>query len=126
MANILLIDDEDIVRDVMRRMLELLGHRVVEAGGGQEGLRRFALDPYDLVITDIIMPDQDGLETILEIKKNGPETRILAVSGGGRHIPARDCLVAAHALGAHRFLSKPITMADLRSAVGELVGNTEG
>ena len=83
MARILVIDDDDRIRGMVLEMLSESGHEVGEASNGQEGLDQFRQTPTDLVITDILMPEKDGLEIIQILKKENPEVKIIAVSGGG-------------------------------------------
>ncbi len=116
MAHILIIDDEDMVRLTLRKMLEKAGHSVSEAADGSLGLKAFKAKPPDLVITDIIMPEKEGIETIVEIKKERPDMKIIAISGGGR-IGNLDFLAVAKQLGANEVLSKPFE----RQSVIELV-----
>jgi CheY-like chemotaxis protein len=89
MAHVLVIDDDVDVRWVIRRAVQADGHTVSEAGDGDEGLQRFAEQPPDLVITDILMPGREGIETIIELRRRRPELPILAISGGSRHHGAR-------------------------------------
>ncbi len=84
MPRILVIEDEIQVRRLTRQMLELEGFEVLEAGDGDTGLQMFAENSIDLVITDIIMPGKEGIETILELKQKRPDIKIIAISGGGR------------------------------------------
>ncbi len=121
MANILVIDDETEVRYAIRAVLEDQGHAVSEAETGTAGLSAIAdaPDPYDLVICDIIMPDKEGIETIVEIKQRLPDQKIVAISGGGR-IKKEDYLAVAAAVGATYTVSKPFdaeTLTDMVNAI---------
>lgn len=120
MARILVIDDEDMVRTTVRLILEKNGHQVIEAKNGNDGLRVAGGAKPDLVITDIIMPEKEGLETIMEMKALVPTARIVAMSGGGR---ARnlDFLTVAKKLGADQALRKPFTSAQLLETVNLLL-----
>lgn len=120
MSRILVVDDEAPIRDVMRKMLEKSGYEVVEAGDGREALQVFETDPTDLVITDILMPDQEGLQTIMELRQNHPDLKIIAISGGGVVGP-QTYLRMAEGFGADRTLTKPFTMNDLIEAVRALL-----
>lgn len=120
MARILIIDDNAELRTVMRRILESQGHRVSEAEDGRRGLLRLADQPVELVITDIIMPEQEGIEVILEIRKHAAGPKILAISGGSS-FDAESLLSDAQALGADAVLSKPFTAAALRARVESLL-----
>lgn len=125
MIRILVIDDEGEVRQVLRRMLEREGFEVVDAPDGKAGLKLFQEHPAEVVITDIIMPEKDGLETIQEIRKNRPETKIIAISGGGRLEPGL-YLDLAKRLGALRTLFKPFRLEEIVAAVQEVIGNRIG
>jgi len=84
MARILVVDDEDLVRLTLRQMLEAGGHEVIEAANGKQGVALEAENPVDLVVTDIIMPEQEGIETIVQLRRKNPSLKIIAISGGGR------------------------------------------
>ena len=122
MANILIIDDESEVRYAIRAVLEDIGHTVREAGTGTEGLERFQEGKYDLVICDIIMPDKEGIETIVEIRQIEPDQRIVAISGGGR-IKKEDYLAVAAAVGATHTISKPFDAETLTEMVTRILHN---
>jgi DNA-binding response OmpR family regulator len=96
------------------------GYQVTEARDGAEGLRIHRGDPADLIITDVVMPEKEGLETILELRKEFPALKILAISGGGRNQPG-DYLPVARKLGANRTLAKPFARAELLAAIRELL-----
>ena len=123
MARILIIDDEDAIRATLRSVLELEGHEVVEAGNGREGLDRFRETSPDLVITDMIMPDMEGIETILELQTLNPTLAVIAMSGGGR-TANMDFLKLAKKFGASLLLRKPFKMTDLVAAVNQCLGET--
>ncbi len=99
MARILVIDDEKIIRNVVRRYLEREGHEIVEAEDGEIGMRIYDKETFDLVITDIIMPNREGIETIAGIKHLNPEAKIIAMTGGGKAGP-RNYLQLARRFGA--------------------------
>ena len=82
MPRLLIIDDERLARLTLRKILERAGHEVMEASTGNEGLAMFRAKPCDLVITDIIMPDKEGIETIIELKRDFPGVRVIAISHG--------------------------------------------
>jgi CheY-like chemotaxis protein len=108
----LVIDDDDLVRGTIAAMLEAAGYVVVQAEDGQQGVQLFQHHPIDLVVTDILMPSKEGIETIVEIRQQNREVRIIAVSGGGA-IGATPVLDAARQLGADDVLSKPFSKAEL-------------
>lgn len=116
MANILLIDDDDILRDVLAGALAHYGHVVRQASNGNEGLKSYREQPADLVITDIVMPEKEGLDTIRDLRRDFPNARVIAMSGGLAHDP-RLYLHMAGKFGAHAVLAKPFPLADLIRAV---------
>lgn len=116
MSRILLIDDDASLRKMLRLTLLELGHTVIEACNGREGLQACAVTPVDLVLTDIIMPEKEGLETIMEMRRTDPHTRIVAMSGGGRMV-GKDYLALARRLGANRVLEKPFTTEEMEAAI---------
>ena len=122
MATILIVDDEAQFRKMLRQMLERAGHEVIEAVDGNEGGRLYRQLRPSLMITDIFMPEKEGLETIMELKHEFPEARILAISGGGRE---GDDLFLQHArqFGANSILKKPFERHELLDAVAEILGS---
>ncbi len=121
MARILLIDDEETFRVTLAKILQREQHQVTTAANGVEAMKQVMSSEFDLVITDLVMPEKEGLETILEIRKILPELKIIAMSGGGRG-SAYDYLKIASKMGADRTLAKPFTKAEIILAIGELVG----
>ena len=120
MGRILIIDDDQALRGTMRKILERAGHEVREAADGVEGLKLFREDPPDLVVTDLVMPRKEGIETIMEIRAASEHVRILAVSGADAGVPAGR-LFDAEALGANASLPKPFTVDQLTSVVAALL-----
>ena len=116
MARILVIDDEELIRETIRMKLELSGHVVIEAANGVEGLRALDDGLFDLVVTDIIMPEQEGIETIRKIRHRDPQVAIIAISGGGRGRNYQFIDIAKK-LGANDALSKPFTGSQLLALV---------
>ncbi len=121
MKRILVIDDDVQVRELLRLILEQGGYEVIEAGDGNEGLDRFRTEPTDLVITDIIMPEKEGIQTIRDLQRGSPEVKIIAISGGGR-LSAEDCLETAECFGVDRTFTKPFRGAELLEAIQDLLG----
>ncbi len=123
MKKILVIDDDDLVRNLLCIIIEKEGYEVITASNGKEGVEFFLRHSPDLVITDLIMPEQDGIETIIELKRIMPELKIIAISGGGQlgpgHVGALDYLSVAKTFGACKILSKPIERLDLIAAIRE-------
>jgi len=126
MARILVLDDEDQIRRMLRRILEKEGHVVFEAEDGGEGVAVCENDPVDLVITDILMPNKDGLETILALRSNKPGVKIIAMSGGGQGMPSEGCLILASDLGADAVLQKPMSKSDLLATIAQLLPHADG
>jgi DNA-binding response OmpR family regulator len=121
MSHILVIEDDDLIRSLIQRALTKAGYGVTVAANGRKGLAAYQAAPVDLVVTDIIMPDMEGLEVIIEIKRRSPASKIIAMSGGGAGWNS-DYLGLAEKLGASRILNKPFAPSDLCALVGELLG----
>lgn len=120
MARILIIDDDEFFRVMLTDMLGAMGHEVTEAREGGEGLRKHASGGFDLVMTDLIMPGVEGVETIIELRKREPRLRILAMSGGGRSF-AEDYLHIASKVGADIVLAKPFTREELEQSLAAVM-----
>ena len=121
MPRVLVIEDHPHMRDLLRRQLEGDGYAVETAADGEEGMRLQAASPADLVITDIFMPNRDGIETISGLRVGYPRTKILAISGGSRRVGGADYMVAAREAGAHGVLRKPIERQTLLDMVRGLL-----
>lgn len=121
MSRILLIEDDDVAREMLRKLLEDSGHEVIEAADGAVGTALYRASPADVVITDIVMPEKEGIETIMELRREFPDVKIIAVSGGGARLSRDSCLRAAEVAGAHRIFAKPLNVSGLLSAVSELL-----
>lgn len=123
MQTILLIDDDSHLRTALRRALELGGYRVEEAANGRVGIEQLERHPVDLVVTDIIMPEMEGVETIIHLRRNRPDLPIIAMSGGARvHVGL--CLKIAETAGAVRALAKPFGLSELLEAVEAVLKKT--
>jgi len=118
---ILIVEDDDELRTVLRQFLEQEGYGVVEAADGRAAMEMQRQTGADLVITDIVMPEMDGIETIMALRRGFPSVKIIAISGGERVGP-RAFLNLAKVLGAHRTLHKPFVFEDMLEAVEELLG----
>ena len=116
MARILVIDDEDRIRRMLRAALEMEGHEVLEASQGDEALRLHRATPAELVITDIMMPEKDGLEVIMALRREGPALKVIAMSGGGR-FTQMEPLGMAEPLGAFAALRKPFELDAMMETV---------
>jgi DNA-binding response OmpR family regulator len=117
---ILVIDDDTSVRHTVRLMLERAGYRVREAHDGEQGMKLYRSERADLVITDLFMPQQDGIETIQQLRAQFPDARILAVSGGAS-LGAEGPLIDARMLGADETLAKPFSRDELLERVRGLI-----
>ena len=120
MARILVIDDEDQGRNMLCQVLQRAGHEVVTARDGNEGLQLFRTTLVDLIITDILMPEKEGLETIIELRLEFPNVKIIAMSGGG-HQGNLNFLEVAKRLGARRTLQKPFHLREVIQLVTEVL-----
>jgi len=105
---------------MLRQKLEPEGYQVETAPNGKVGLRIQEENPCDLVITDIFMPEKEGIETIRELRRDFPDVKIIAMTGGFRYGP-EELLEAARMLGAHRTLSKPFKLKEMQLAIDELL-----
>jgi DNA-binding response OmpR family regulator len=119
LARILIIDDEPLVRKTIRAALETSHHQISEASDGRIGIQMVASELPDVVITDMLMPEQEGAETISHLRAAYPGTKILAISGGGR-VKNTEYLVMAAKLGADEVLAKPFEPAELIEKVSQL------
>lgn len=124
MAHILVIDDEVQIREVLRTVLERIGYEVTEAGDGVEGLQICAQGGIDLVVTDIIMPEKGGIDTIMDIRRDYPELKIIAISGGGMCGDV-SYLDMALGVGADRAIGKPFVLDDFLESVEVLLAENE-
>lgn len=120
MAHILIIDDDVQIREMLRQMMEREGYEVLDAANGKVAIRIQREKPADLIITDLIMPEKEGIETIRELKQDFQDIKIIAISGGGR-IGPQEYLHLAEMLGAQRTFTKPIEREALLEAVRELL-----
>lgn len=118
MKHILVIDDESQIRSLLRKVLEREGYKVTEAADGVEGFLAYKRKSPDLVITDLTMPEKNGLETIQEMIDDNPQVRIIAISGGGQRFPEYFLDKAAKE-GARKLLKKPFTNQELLTAVAD-------
>ena len=116
MANILLVDDNPGLLELQAEFLRSAGHNVVTASDGMVALNKFREGNFDVVVTDLVMPEKEGIEVILELQKSQATTKIIAVSGGGRG-NAQNYLTMAKQLGAFATLAKPFTGAELLRTV---------
>ncbi len=120
MATILLVDDDNQVRDMLKKIFVMEGYEVVEAADGLQATELYDPEVIDLVVTDIVMPEKEGLQTIREIRQVNPEARIIAISGGGR-IKPEDYLDWANRIGVDQTFTKPIRRTEILAAISELL-----
>jgi DNA-binding response OmpR family regulator len=121
MQNILIVDDEENIRNILKEFLELAGFEVMCAENGFDALNKATENEYDLVITDLVMPDRNGLELILDIKKLSPRPKIIAMSGGGGIRGRYDYLEISEIVGAEKILRKPFSMEQVQGMVRDML-----
>jgi DNA-binding NtrC family response regulator len=120
MHSVLIIEDDDFVKNMLKQTFERAGYEVATASNGRIGIQLYQTNPFDVVITDLIMPDMEGIETITHLRKTNPAVKVIAISGGGRNRPD-DYLHLAAKLGAVRTFVKPVDRNALLDAVQALV-----
>jgi len=123
MSRILIIDDDEAVLSVLKDTLLREGYDVAEARDGVEGLKLFLEKPADLVMTDIYMPEKEGLELIQDLRAASSTVRIIAMSGGSPAAPGFPTLTVAEKLGADYTIEKPFTQKEVLSAVRRVLGS---
>jgi two-component system response regulator (stage 0 sporulation protein F) len=117
LARILIIEDDATARLLLRRVLEKAGHEIAEAPDGEKGQELYRREPADLVITDIIMPVKDGVETIRELRRDFHDAKIIAMTGGAHDFPPVEEIA-----GADCTFPKPIEIDRMMDAVKKLLG----
>ena len=122
MATILLVEDSPAVRMAIVEVLEGLGHAVTETENGRVAVEQLGGKSFDLVVTDVLMPEVDGIEVIKAVRRSHPETKILAISGGAPNLPAGYALKLTEMFSADAVLYKPFMNDELRKSVAALVG----
>lgn len=121
MARILVIDDEAPIRRLLREALNRAGHEVLDAPEGRSGMALLQERTVDIVITDLLMPEQEGIETILALQKSFPQIKVIAISGGSKR--GFDFLSAATHFGAHRTIEKPFEIQEIIEAIQSVLKN---
>ncbi len=124
LARILVIDDDDQMRDLLQAILEREGYEVIIAEDGKIGTRLFQQNLPDLVLTDLLMPEKEGIETIMDLKREYPETKIIAISGGGNHVGPDNYLKLARKIGANYALKKPFERKELLETIDVVLSET--
>lgn len=122
MQRILVVDDEEPVRLMLRMTLEDAGYDVEEVDDGARVVEKLRGNEFSLIITDLVMPEKEGIETIMDVKREFPEMKIIAVSGGGKVGP-HNYLTFAKRLGSDAIFTKPVDMDLLLTAVKDLTEN---
>ncbi len=120
MARILIMDDDELIIKMLRMALENRGYDVIAATNGREGVRLYGTTPVDLVISDILMPEMDGIEALKALRQRNPELKLIAVSGGGKRLKM-DLLKVARILGATATFEKPYNIQELLATVSRLL-----
>lgn len=120
MPGILIVEDDKDLREMLKTSLGKRKYLVLEASNGKEAISKFKPSVTDLVITDLIMPDEDGLKVIMKIREIKPEIKVIAISGGGKAGPG-NYLNLARALGADEVFSKPFSVSDLMAKIESML-----
>jgi DNA-binding NtrC family response regulator len=120
MAGILLVEDDNDLRIMLKKSLEKRKYQVIEANNGRDALNKFKSNVVDLVVTDLLMPEQDGIGLIMELKKIKPDMKIIAISGGGKAGPT-NYLNIAKTLGANAVFPKPFSLNQFMDKVSSLL-----
>jgi DNA-binding NtrC family response regulator len=121
MAWILIIEDDEQMREMLEAVIKNVGHDVVSVSDGKYAMGAFINGQYDVVITDIVMPGKDGLKTIQDFRSRFPKIKIIAISGGDRSFSGDTYLDIAHNFGAHRILAKPFSQKTILETIEELI-----
>ena len=122
MATILIVDDEKPVRDLVSKIVLKDGHDIVVAVDGQEACDQYAKSDIDLIITDLVMPEKNGIQMIMDLKAQAPDLKVVAISGGSSFSGDIDLLSVAKLLGAKHIIKKPFSVDDIRNAVNDTLG----
>jgi len=121
MAHILVIDDQADIRFILETFFKNEGHRVDTAGDGKAGMRLVELNHYDLVITDVVMPEMDGLEVITAIKRKFPTIRVIVMTGGTLKLDKDLLMTMAKTMRADMVVDKPLDLKKLKAAVNDVL-----
>jgi CheY-like chemotaxis protein len=124
MPGVLIVEDDKELREMLKMSLLRSGFTVLEAGNGKEAITHFKPSLTDLVVTDLIMPEEDGLKVVIKLRELKPSIKIIAISGGGKVGPG-SYLNLAKALGADAIYSKPFSINDLTTKIEQLLGNEQ-
>lgn len=121
MAGVMIVEDDAALREMLKEALEKRKYTVIAAADGREAIAKFRPSVVDLVITDLLMPEEDGLKVIMKVKEAKPDVKVIAISGGGKAGPGSYLLIA-HKLGADQVFSKPFLPSELVQKVKEIIG----
>jgi len=121
MANILVVDDEAPVRNLLNDVLEKEGYTVFTAETGVEASTIYNSNDIDLIITDLVMPEKGGIDLIMELKKQDPDIKVIAISGGGGITGRFDYLPIAKLVGATEIIAKPFQVTEIRAQVAKML-----
>lgn len=124
MPGVLIVEDDKELREMLKMSLLRSGFTVLEAGNGKEAIAHFKPSLTDLVVTDLIMPEEDGLKVVIKLRELKPSIKIIAISGGGKVGPG-SYLNLAKALGADAIYSKPFSISDLTAKIEQLLNNEQ-
>ncbi|MHC4836823.1 MAG: response regulator [Planctomycetota bacterium] len=122
MGKILIADDDFEIRDSLQKLLQLKGHEVELAKDGLEACKALDADHFDLMVTDIVMPNQEGLESIMQARQKHPDLHLIAMSGGGK-ARTENYLRMAKTFGAEAIFMKPFSPREMLEKVDELLGD---
>jgi DNA-binding response OmpR family regulator len=121
MTKILIVEDDQQLREMLKQLLEGESFEVIDSGDGEEAIKTLHENEVDLMITDIIMPEKDGVSLVRDLRKQFPDLKIIAISGGSRHIDPQNPLKIVEKMGVDRTLTKPFKLSELLDVVRELV-----
>ncbi len=124
MKKILIVEDDQMFREMLRQMLEHYDYIVLEASDGVEAIKKLHQCEIDLILLDIILPEKEGIETLMEVKKNFPDVKVISMSGGSPYLMANLNLRLSRRLGADKTLAKPFEHRELLDMIEELLAVT--
>jgi DNA-binding response OmpR family regulator len=125
MACVLIVEDDPLLRELLCTVLEEAGYETLEAADGETGIELFRVRQPEMVLLDILLPLQDGIETLRALRKEYPRVKIVAMSGGGQGVTKENALAAAAALGAAQTLAKPFSREQLLGIVTAVLAPEE-
>jgi YesN/AraC family two-component response regulator len=123
MARILVVEDEELMRDMLAELFKDQGHNTATASNGIEALKAIEEDNFDLIVTDIVMPEKDGLSVILQTKRDNKNIKVIAISGGDKTFSGKSYLKIARNIGVERTIDKPFKREKVLQAVEEVLAS---